>query len=240
MLRFTTFGIVLGLSATLAGCGDKFAVVVDNDGDMRNIAMADPVVGTPAISGGTARPIDQPPALDSWMKVPPMALKAQIDRLLRCDGPDRSHRRCNLYYHEGAWARSPTEEQFRQDYAVQVWMTVPAEIYDRPPTKPLPRAPFRVVHFLLPHWREADAWLTFALRNARRICGMQARVGNALVQIDADFGIQNTYVVTLELSVYRPSVERRHAECVADEAESETDRQADAIATGRPWNEMSR
>jgi hypothetical protein len=213
---------------------------VDNSDDIPNIAMADPVVGAPPISTETAGPIDPPPALDPWMKVRPLALKAQIDRLLRCGGPGQSHRRCNLSYHEGAWARSPTEEQFRQDYAVQVGMTVPAAIYHVPPTRPLPRAPFRVVHYLLPHWHEADAWLTFALHNARRFCGVQARVGNALVHIDADFGIQDTYVVTLELSPYRSSVERSHAECVAGEDESNTDRHADAIATGKPWNETLR
>ena len=240
MLRPTIIATLVTLIVTLAGCGGKSAAAPDHDRNIPNIATAGPVVEARLMSMKRADPVDPPPVLDPWMKVPPLTLKAKVDRLLRCGGSDQSHRRCNLSYHEGAWAQSPTEEQGRQHYAVRTWMTVPAAIYDRPPTKPLPRAPFRVAHYLLPHWHEADAWLTFALRNARRICGMQTRVSNALVHIDADIGIENTYVVTLELSPYRPSVERSHAECVAGEDESNTDRRADAIATGKPWNATSR
>lgn len=233
MRRFT-IATLLGLSLLSSGCSPKSTVTTRNDSATSNIAM-DEHNSIWNASAEVAIPSDPPPVLDPWMKIPPMRLKAQIDRLLRCGEPQQSHRKCNLFESEGAWARSPTEESQKRDYAVQVWMTVPAEIYDVPPTESLPHAPYRVIHYLLPHWHQADAWLTFALRNARRGCGVGAKVGNALVWLGADFGIQNTYVMTLELAAYRPSIERRHAECIADEAESDTDRHADAIAAGRPW-----
>ena len=241
MLRISMPAIMLGWAVVLAGCENKSVPASRNDNDVRNIAVANTtgMVST-ATPGTVVAPLEPAPALDPWMKLPPMALKARVERVLYCGRAMTLPLKCNLYRLEGAMAQSPTEEQGQQHYAVKVWVTVPAGIYDQPPTERLPRAPFRVVHYLLPHWREADAWLTFALRNARRGCGMQARVGNALVHVGADFGIQNSYIVTLVLSPYRRSVERSHAECIADEDESDTDRHADAIAMGRPWDESSR
>ena len=241
MLRSLLPVMILAWGASLAGCENKSAPASRSDNDVRNIAVAGATgVASTATLGEVAVPLESASALDPWMKLPPMELKARVERVLHCGRAMTSPRKCNLYRREGALAQSPTEEQGQQYYAVKVWVTVPAEIYHQPPTEQLPRAPFRVVHYLLPHWREADAWLTFALRNARRACGMQARVGNALVDVDADFGIENTYIVTLKLSPYRPSVERNHAECVAGESESDTDRHAEVIAMGKPWNEKLR
>lgn len=227
--------LMLACAAALVGCDSKSAPASRVDGDSRNPIVANTKGTTLSAAHGDAdAPLEPAPVLDPWMKLPPMALRAQIQRLLYCGHAMTSPLKCNLYREEGAMVQSPTEEQGQQHYAIRVWVTAPAEIYGRPPTEPLPRAPFRVVHHLLPQWREADAWLAFALRNARRACGIQSRVGNALVHIYADFGIENTYIVTLELSPYRASVDRRHVECIADEVDPDTDHQADVIATGRP------
>jgi hypothetical protein len=167
------------------------------------------------------------------MKLPPDILKEQVDRVLRCGASQAVPRKCNLYRQEGAWAESPTDDGGKPHYSVRIWMTVPAEVYNSPPTYPLPHAPYRVVHHLLPHWRQADAWLTYALRNARNKCGMRTRVGNALVWVSADFGIDNTYVVTLDLEPFRPSLVRDYVAYYEDTASLVAiNRHAEALSVG--------
>ena len=233
MFRFATIVVALGLLTELAACGDRSTTTPGNDDYMPNIEMADPR-DAPPISTKAASPIDPPPALDPWMKLPPLTLRDEIDRLLRCGGPDHSRRRCNLSYHEDASARSPTEDSPSGSYAVATVVTMPAGMFDVPPTRALPRAPFLVVHHLLPRWRQADAWLSFALPNARRMCGMQTRVGNALVSITATLGILDKYEVRLELAPYRASVAREHAACIEGE-EDDINQHAEALSAGLPW-----
>jgi hypothetical protein len=236
MSRPVLLAALFGLSALASGCSGSSALLND-DGEMPNLTMAGPG-DAPPTSWPTAEPtpLEPPPALDPWMKLPPMVLKAEATRLLRCGMPQESRRKCNLTFHEGAVASSSTREDRPQRYALDVWVTVAAAVYGTPPTAPLPRAPFRVVHHFLPGWHQADAWLTFALRYARRKCGVQTRVGNALVWVGADFGIQNTYVIDLDIGPYRPSVVRDHLDCIAGEEEmDDVNAHADALSAGLPW-----
>lgn len=238
MSRFIATVVALGMAAAMTGCGGRLTKATGNDVGTTNIEMADPRVAPP-VSRKAAITIDSPPLLDAWMKVPPLTLRDEINRLLRCGGPDHSRRRCNLSYHEDASARSPTEDWPSGSYAVATAVTVPAGMFDVPPTRALPRAPFRVVHHLLPRWRQADAWLSFALPNARRMCGMQTRVGNALVSISATLGILEKYEVRLELAPYRASIAREHAACIEGE-EDDINQHAEALSAGLPWKESPR
>ncbi|MEG3147274.1 hypothetical protein U1839_21690 [Sphingomonas sp. RT2P30] len=236
MSRSILLSALFGLAAIASGCSGSSAPLND-DAETPNLTMAGPGDAPPA-SSPTAEPtpLESPPALDPWMKLPPMVLEAEATHLLRCGLPQESRSKCNLTFHEGAYASSSAKEDGPQRYALKIWVTVASEVYGTPPMAPLPRAPFRVVHHFLPGWHQADAWLTFALRNARRKCGMQTRVGNARVWVGADFGIQNTYVIDLEIGPHRPSVVRDHLECIAGEEEmDDVNAHADALSAGLPW-----
>lgn len=235
LMRFCT-GPLLVVFATvcLAGCGDG-SMTTASDDDIPNIEMANPDTAPPLPKPSEiAEPVDPPPALDPWMKIPPLALRDEIDRLLRCGGPEQARRTCNLAYHEGATAQSPTEEVPVRHYSVSVMVTMPPGMYDDPPTVPFPRAPFRVVHHLLPRWRQADAWLTFAMQKGRRSCGLQTRVGNALISLNVDLSGMGNYEVLTELAPYRASTARKYAECIAD-YEGDVDEHAEALSRGLPW-----
>lgn len=236
MSRFIAIVVALGLAAALAGCGGKPTATSSNDSYMANIEMADPDTAPPLPRPAElAEPVDPPPVLDPWMKIPPLTLRAEVDRLLRCGGPEKSRRRCNLAYHEAASAISPTQVEPKGLYAVAVFLTMLPGTYDVPPTNAFPRAPFHVVHHLLPRWRQADAWLTFAMQKGRRSCGLQTRVDNALVSINVDLSTMDNYEFWTELAPYRASVARKYAECIAD-YDDDVDEHAEALSRGQPWH----
>ena len=219
MSRPVVIAALLGLSMMVVGCMGKPAPSGRNEG-MPNITMAGPDNAMPAsVPSPTSTEAPGPPdpvlIRTGWMKLPAKVLEAHIDRLFRCAAPKKPGEMCGLRAQEGAAIEVLPKEGGHGSFdLLRDWITIDPDDLDARHPERLPRAPFRIVHHLFPHWRLADAWLTYALLHSRRACGRQVHVGNALIFIEIDIGAFNRLVGEIQITPYRPSTERAYLACM--------------------------
>jgi hypothetical protein len=183
MLRFVTLACLIGLSATLAGCGGKPMVAHGNDDDIPNIEMVDP--GDAPSTPQTPTPTRKTSHL-KWMSQPSREVQKSLDRLLRCPtGEGRSaHRACeiqntgvNVEPHDD----SPVEH-------MDAWIIDGELHHDK--IRPLPVAgfPFRAIDYLFPNWPDRQRWLRKAIVEANhRPCPAAIKVDGVWIIVEGEY-----------------------------------------------------
>jgi len=229
--RSTIFAVLFGMIVLLVDC-DRQPVMPVNDHQNSLDHAATNVASVALVAFESVTP-DSYPLRNHWMRMSPKALKSEIDRVLHCDQSIVAQKWCGSFVHDGANSQVlPEDGGGKLPRILTVWMSVPTRDLAKEPMR-LPRSAYPVIHHLFPQWREADAWVTYALRNSRRNCGIQTRVDNSLVTIRSDVANIGVYIVALEITPYRTAVERGHIDCYqTTEIRDGVQERAAAIADG--------
>lgn len=137
-----------------------------------------------------------PPHRHGWMSLKGEELYRRIDRLLGCDSA-RLHEIHLLCDSDTDRQVVPQDRPFDH-----VSMQIIVGRYEDP--LPLPRGPFAVIQDLFPKWREGDAWLRHALRQANsRRCPEGIKVDDVWIIVEGvDPGPGPYQYATLYLSPY--------------------------------------
>ena len=185
------------LAAGLAGC--QGPPQSDNGAD-NAVAMNS---ASPE-SGRAVRPFYAPPDASTppphrhgWMSIKGEELEQRIKPLLGCGSPQLHELR--LRCDSGAFRHVvPLDRPFDH-----VSMQIIVGKYVGGPL-PLPRGPFAVIHDLFPKWREGDAWLRHALRQANhRRCPVGIKIDDVWIIVEGvDPGPGPYEYATLYLSPY--------------------------------------
>jgi len=170
---------------------------------------------TNVISKASRSSVDRSVVQSDWMTLPRLSLIRQVESALRCGAyqPRLPLRKCNILEREPAFIQAWPDDGLTRLHGVEIWNNLsPRDLDPRHPGH-LPRAPFEMVHYLLPHWRGANRWLTHEMYNWDHYCGRKIRVGNAWVHVSGERSKYGMMILVVGVAQYQPSAERYYAEC---------------------------